>query len=158
MGVRLVWNSELESFDIPEPWIALLEQLLEQAAEVVRLEDGEVSLTFVDDETMRELNSEYRGIDQPTDVLSFALRDEVDGEAEIWHEHAVPDLLGDIVISVPTAKRQSEQYGHSLEREVAFLFIHGFLHLLGYNHDDEQSEREMFRLQEQLLQKVGATR
>jgi probable rRNA maturation factor len=158
MAVRLIWNSELESFKIPDSWIELLERLLKEAAEHEQLSDGEVSLTFVDDETIRELNREYRQIDRPTDVLSFALRDEMEEEGEIRYEEDVPELLGDIIISVPTAIRQSEEYGHSLEREIAFLFVHGFLHLLGYDHGDETSEREMFSLQEQLLQKVGVTR
>lgn len=158
MAVRLIWNSELESFKIPDSWIELLERLLKEAAEHEQLSDGEVSLTFVDDETIRELNREYRQIDRPTDVLSFALRDEMEEEGEIRYEEDVPELLGDIIISVPTAIRQSEEYGHSLEREIAFLFVHGFLHLLGYDHGDKTSEREMFSLQEQLLQKVGVTR
>ena len=147
MSLRLEWNNEIENTQIPEQWIQLLEQCLQAAAAEEELAEGEVSLSFVDDETIHELNLKYRGIDRPTDVLSFPIRDEL-----------FPDLLGDIVISLPTARRQSEEYGHSLEREIGFLVTHGFLHLLGYDHEDEPSEKTMFAKQERILQRVGLTR
>jgi probable rRNA maturation factor len=146
-GLRLEWNNEIENTQIPQQWIQLLEQCLQAAAAEEQLVEGEVSLSFVDDETIRELNLQYRGIDRPTDVLSFPIRDEL-----------FPDLLGDIVISLPTARRQSEEYGHSLEREIGFLFTHGFLHLLGYDHEDETNEKTMFAKQERILRRVGLTR
>jgi probable rRNA maturation factor len=168
MSLTLEWSNEQTVADIPERWIPLLTQLLNIAGEMEGVTRGEVALSFVDDETIRRLNRDYRGLDKPTDVLSFSMREMGDGETEIVYVSedgeggGLPDdfaePLGDIVISVPRALAQSEEYGHSPEREIGFLFVHGFLHLLGYDHQDEASEREMFRKQEQILQKAGLTR
>lgn len=165
MSLELVWNNEQDQFEITEELIALLESILQKAGEAEGVEDGEVDLTFVDDEAIHELNREYRGIDRPTDVLSFAMHEVTNDELEIIYEldegeeqGNVPDVLGDIIISVPRAKLQSEEYGHSLERELGFLFVHGFLHLLGYDHQDETSEAEMMGKQEAVLAEVGLTR
>lgn len=165
MSLQLAWNNEQEDFQISEELIALLEAILQKAGEAEGVTDGEVDLTFVDDEGIHELNREYRGIDRPTDVLSFAMNEITNDELEIIYEleegeelENVPDVLGDIIISVPRAKLQSEEYGHSLERELGFLFVHGFLHLLGYDHQDEASEAEMMGKQEAVLAEVGLTR
>ncbi|QSO46104.1 rRNA maturation RNase YbeY [Alicyclobacillus mengziensis] len=118
---------------------------------------GEVSVSLVTDEEIHELNQTYRNVDRPTDVLSFALREgDDDGFADFEELDLEP--LGDIVISVPTALRQAEEYGHSPEREIGFLLVHGFLHLLGYDHQDEPAEAEMTRIQEQVLEEVGLRR
>lgn len=160
MTIMLNWHAEASAGDVPSEWEGLLHRLLRGVEEIENLEAGEVSLTFVDDETIQALNLEYRGVDQPTDVLSFPLTDSSveNEEAELWFEDDVPDLLGDIVISIPTAVRQSESYGHSLEREIGFLFVHGFLHLIGYDHDHPDAERQMFARQEEILQKAGIER
>ncbi|MCT1397806.1 rRNA maturation RNase YbeY [Paenibacillus sp. LC231] len=165
MSLQLAWNNEQEDFQISEDLIALLEVILQKAGEAEGVSDGEVDLTFVDDKQIHELNREYRGIDRPTDVLSFAMNEITNDELEIIYEldegeelESVPDVLGDIIISVPRAKLQSEEYGHSLERELGFLFVHGFLHLLGYDHQDEASEAEMMGKQEAVLAEVGLTR
>lgn len=155
MALTLIWNVESYPGICPD-WIAGLEQLLAFAGEAEGIHEGEVSLSFVDDETIRELNRDYRGIDSPTDVLSFPMFED---EAERIAAQEEGSLLwGDIIISVPTAKRQSEEYGHSLEREIGFLFVHGFLHLLGYDHETEEQEKEMFALQEHILQRAGLKR
>jgi probable rRNA maturation factor len=120
-----------------------LRPLILKACRAVTSEKSEVSVTIVNDEEIHRLNREYRGIDAPTDVLSF----ELGGE-----------LLGDIVISIETAVRQAKEYGHSLEREIAFLTIHGMLHLLGYNHELKTDERIMFAKQDEILQKLGLLR
>ena len=118
---------------------------------------GEVSVSLVTDEEIHELNKTYRNVDRPTDVLSFALREgDDDGFADFEELDLEP--LGDIVISVPTALLQAEEYGHSPEREIGFLLVHGFLHLLGYDHQDEPTEAEMTRIQEQVLEEVGLRR
>lgn len=105
----------------------------------------EVSLTFTDNARIQELNRTYRHVDRPTDVLSFPMDE--------------PDLLGDIVISLERAKEQSLAYGHSFERECAFLFVHSVLHLLGYDHENSpQEEKDMFARQEAILEKMGLTR
>ncbi|HBT47345.1 MAG TPA: rRNA maturation RNase YbeY [Peptococcaceae bacterium] len=143
----------------PDPALErLLTELLEQAARQEGVPHGaEVSVTLVNDAEIRRLNRTYRGVDAPTDVLSFPLRDAGDGEPPI--KGGEEDLLlGDIFISLETAERQAAAYGHSLEREVGFLALHGFLHLLGYDHDTPDREEVMFRRQEEILGKVGLAR
>ena len=101
----------------------------------------EISLLITDDETIRKYNKEYRNRDRATDVLSFPMEDDI--------------ILGDVAISFETAKRQSEEAEINIDREVAFLFIHGLLHLLGYDHETSQEdEEEMFALQEKILKKL----
>ena len=114
-------------------------------------EDGsELSVALVDDDEMRRLNRDYRGKDRTTDVLAFALRE---GEGTTVQE---PGLLGDVVISVPAAARQAEDRGHSLERELAELLVHGILHLLGHDHERSPAEaRRMFREQRRVLAEIG---
>ncbi|KZE72994.1 rRNA maturation RNase YbeY [Paenibacillus polymyxa] len=165
MGLQLAWNNEQNDMEINESLITLLNTLLEQAGKAEGITDGEVALTFVNDDQIHELNRDYRGIDRPTDVLSFAMKETLDEELEIIYEpteenplNNVPDVLGDIIISVQTAQAQSEEYGHSIEREIGFLFVHGFLHLLGYDHQDDASEAEMMGKQEAVLAQVGLTR
>ncbi|MDT3426556.1 putative rRNA maturation factor [Paenibacillus forsythiae] len=164
MSLQLVWSNEQDEMDIDDRLISLLESILEKAGKLEGIDAGEVDLTFVDNARIHELNKEYRGIDRPTDVLSFALNESGEDEPEIVYElsaeeaEELPDMLGDIIISVTRAKEQAEDYGHSLERELGFLFVHGFLHLLGYDHQDEASEAEMMGKQEQVLSQVGLTR
>lgn len=160
MALTLICNNDQDIIDIPEAWTAMLERLLELAGESEQMDHGEVALTFVDDAQIHELNRTYRGIDRPTDVLSFAMLEEGDGEIELTFEEgdAPQEMLGDIIISVERAQAQSDDYGHSLEREIGFLFVHGFLHLIGYDHEDEASEKEMFAKQEAILSKAGLTR
>ncbi|GAC89609.1 rRNA maturation RNase YbeY [Anoxybacillus flavithermus] len=147
-----------ETNEITEQQIELIEQLLQHAAKEEHVPDGaEVSVTFVDNEKIREINRDYRGKDQPTDVISFALEEMGEEEIEIVGAD-VPPVLGDIIISVPKAREQAEQYGHSFMRELGFLAVHGFLHLLGYDHETEEEEKVMFAKQEQLLQQFGLTR
>ena len=115
---------------------------------------AEVSVTFTDNEGIHALNREYRNVDRPTDVLSFPLSDgedyDTDGDAV---------LLGDIVISLERAQTQAEEYGHSFEREVAFLTVHSMLHLLGYDHETSpEDERDMFARQDEILISAGMTR
>ncbi|SHF48437.1 rRNA maturation RNase YbeY [Desulforamulus putei] len=116
--------------------------------------EAEVGLIFVDDNYIRSLNAEYRGIDKATDVLSFALNE---GEDMPEAEEA-EDLLGDIVISLPTAQRQAEEYGHTFEREVAYLTAHGSLHLLGYDHQTEEDRQVMREKEEAILSRLNIRR
>ncbi|ERN54757.1 rRNA maturation RNase YbeY [Alkalihalophilus marmarensis] len=136
----------------------IVTKLITSAAEYEKL-DGEVelSITFVDEKRIQEINAEYRGKDMTTDVISFALNDEVEDEADMIME-GMPNALGDIIISVAHISRQAEEYGHSFERELGFLVVHGFLHLLGYDHMTEQDEKAMFSRQEEILSAYGLTR
>lgn len=162
MALRLDWHNT-SGEPIPDDWLDKLKVILHKAGRIEGIRSGEVSLTFTDDAGIRELNRTYRGIDRPTDVLSFPMRETSAGEpAIVWPdmeaENGEDDLLGDVVISVPRAREQSEAYGHSLEREIGFLFVHGFLHLIGYDHDSEAAEKAMFEKQERILAEVGLTR
>ena len=128
-----------------------VEEFLKFAIKRLELKNIVFDVIIVDNEKIKELNREYRGIDNYTDVISFALEDFPDVKTEVR-------LLGDIYISLPKIKEQSENYGHSFLREFAFLSIHGLLHLLGYDHMNEEDEKEMFGLQEELLNEYKITR
>ena len=114
-----------------------------------------IGLTFCDDDAIRAINAEYRGIDRATDVLSFPLY-ERDDEIELFDDELSP--FGDIVLSVPHAIAQAEEYGHSVEREVCYLVVHGLMHLAGYDHIEPEDKSEMRAEEEALLNKVGVTR
>jgi probable rRNA maturation factor len=154
----LVWNNDQDEFEIKSTWTQLLKELLHIAADEERLAQGEVALTFVDDETIRELNLQYRNIDKATDVLSFSMLELGEGELPITYDEDMIEPLGDIVISVRRAAEQAAEYGHSIERELGFLFVHGFLHLLGYDHQDDEAEKIMIAKQESVLEKAGLSR
>lgn len=165
MKMVLEWNDEQDKLKVSEELIEKLTLILQEAAAVEGVEEGEVALTFVDDERIHELNREYRNIDRPTDVLSFALNESTDEELDILYEvedelelAGIGNMLGDIIISTERAQLQADEYGHSIEREIGFLFVHGFLHLLGYDHQDEESERVMMDKQEAVLAKIGLSR
>jgi probable rRNA maturation factor len=159
MSMVLEWSNEQEDMDISESIVQMLQRLLELVAESEGLTAGEVALTLVDNEVIHVLNREYRGIDRPTDVLSFAMRELGEDEPVIQlDQDEMSELLGDIIISIPQAVEQAKEYGHSFERELGFLFVHGFLHLIGYDHQDEEAERIMFSKQEQILQAAGVHR
>ncbi|MBC7324918.1 MAG: rRNA maturation RNase YbeY [Moorella sp. (in: Bacteria)] len=151
-------NNRQDDYPLGEELLSLLERVLAAAAAMEGVGPAaEVGLTLVDDAAIRELNRTYRGLDTPTDVLSFALEEAGPGEPP----HAGPEadrLLGDIVVSVPTAARQASLYGHSLARELAFLAVHGFLHLLGYDHDTAAGAARMEARQEEVLARLGLER
>lgn len=122
---------------------------------------SELSITFVDDKRIQEINREYRNKDQATDVISFALNDEGENDmpinlASLGEEF--PYNLGDIIISVDKTAEQAKTYQHSFERELGFLALHGFLHLNGYDHMEPEEEQEMFGLQKEILDAYGLKR
>ena len=133
--------------------IKVSEDLLEKIHDIiVESLHYEVSLSFVDNEEIHELNRQYRGVDRATDVLSFPLlTDDFDVEIE-------EESLGDIVISLERALEQSEEYNHSFEREVCFLVCHSMFHLLGYDHDTEENTKDMRKREEDVLNKLNITR
>ena len=112
--------------------------------------DPYISVTFVDNEFIHNINREYRHIDRPTDVISFAFLDGDENKDKIFHSKQMV-VLGEIYISFDKAREQATAYGHSLDRELKFLFVHGLLHLLGYDHMTEEDEKIMFSLQEEIL-------
>lgn len=148
-----------ETGDLGNEQLYTVRRLLESAArgEGV-LGEAEVSLTFVDNERIQNLNQTYREVDRPTDVLSFAFQE---GEAELVATGTgagPPRMFGDIVISVPKAKEQAAAYHHSFLRELGFLAVHGFLHLRGYDHISEEDEQNMFSRQKEILEAYGLKR
>ena len=110
-------------------------------------------VNIVDNEKIHEINREYRGIDRPTDVISFAFNDEVEGEVKIIGNPI--NFLGEIYINHERAKEQAEELNQSFEKEMCFLFVHGLLHLLGYDHMKPEDEEIMFGLQKEILEELG---
>ncbi|WP_418302494.1 rRNA maturation RNase YbeY [Lysinibacillus fusiformis] len=147
-----------ETNEVAAQHTELVEKLLQHAASVENIEpETEVSVTFVTNDTIQDINREYRGKDQPTDVISFALEELGEGEMAVTFE-GMPRVLGDIIISTDRAKEQAEEYNHSFERELGFLAVHGFLHLLGYDHMEPEEEKVMFTKQDEILQTFGLGR
>ncbi|ATP39469.1 rRNA maturation RNase YbeY [Solibacillus sp. R5-41] len=147
-----------ETNGVKEADLDLVEKLLQHAAQIEGIEDGsEVSVTFVTNEAIHEINREYRDKDQPTDVISFALEELGEDEIQIIGE-GIPRVLGDIIISTDRTREQAEEYGHSFERELGFLAVHGFLHLLGYDHMTPEDEKVMFGKQDEVLESYGLGR
>jgi len=116
-----------------------------------RGEEVEVSLVFVDDDYIHGLNTQYRGVDAPTDVLSFAMQE---GEPMPGPDDE-NTILGDVVLSLQAAERQAGEYGHSFRREAAYLTVHGVLHLIGYDHQSEDERAIMRRKEERVLSLLG---
>lgn len=138
---------------------SLVSELLQFALKEEKMTgDIEVSVTFMSDEAIQVVNKEYRGKDTPTDVISFALEEMGEGELQIIKDQNMPIILGDILISVDTAKRQAVEYNHPLTREIGFLALHGLLHLLGYDHMTEEEEKVMFGRQKEILDAFGLER
>ena len=134
----------------------IVKKVLNKVAELYGLEENaEVGVTLTDNEYIKELNTKYRNKECSTDVLSFALNE--GEEPEIVDGPSV-NLIGDIIISVETAQMQAEEYGHSLERELAFLTVHGMMHLLGYDHIEEEDRIEMRKEEEYVLGELGIPR
>lgn len=127
----------------------------EKVGELYGVENGEVSVTLTNNDYIHQLNRKYRQIDRPTDVLSFALNESEEPDIENG-----PDInvLGDIILSVERAEEQAADYGHSLRREIAFLTVHGMLHLLGYDHMEEADRLEMEEEQRYVMEQLGISR
>lgn len=154
--LKLNWENMQTKIEIPDEIVDSITRALERTLEVEEFFDNaEISLSFVDNESIRELNNSTRGKDAPTDVLSFPLLEqEDDGTLIIYDEDIIDDfvLLGDIVISAERAVAQAEEYGHSFLREMCFLAVHSALHLLGYDHERSEAEEKLqFEKQEEIL-------
>ena len=149
-------NSNIEVFvqvdeEIEE--LETVEKVLYSAIEKEKLENVSFNLIIVDNDYIHELNKTYRNIDRETDVITFALEDE-----DTLVMPSDERILGDIYISIDRARSQAEDYGHSLLRELSFLAVHGFYHLLGYDHMTEEDEKIMFKKQEEVLEVYGIRR
>lgn len=157
----------------------IIENIIQATAKKLKLgKEVEVDISIVDNEVIQQLNKDYRGIDKPTDVLSFALEEDIEDAPSFDFQQFIEEIsdedeadglqnelsnivarhLGDIIISYQRTVEQAEDYKHSFERELAFLAVHGFLHLNGYDHATAEEERIMFSLQEEVLKENGFTR
>ena len=149
MNEVTIYNETDEEFTYSD----IIEKVVNKAFETEDIKKASCSIIIVDNTFIHKLNKEYRGIDRVTDVISFALEDD--------KSMVIPDdfrLLGDIYICLDKAKEQAKEYGHSLERELCFLAVHGIYHLLGYDHENEEDAKIMFKKQEEVLMEYGITR
>ena len=164
MYIEIVDETGLVSEEI----IKQTKDILEFAAQKTGKEKKEMAVTFVTNERSHELNLEYRDTDRPTDVISLEYKPELDisiDEEDLLNHPELAEMLddfdayiGELFISVDKAREQAEEYGHSFEREMGFLAVHGFLHINGYDHYTPEEEAEMFGLQEEILTAYGLTR
>ena len=164
MYIEIVDETGLVSEEI----IKQTQDILEFAAQKTGKQKKEMAVTFVTNERSHELNLEYRDTDRPTDVISLEYKPELDiavDEEDLLNHPELAEMLddfdayiGELFISVDKAREQAEEYGHSFEREMGFLAVHGFLHINGYDHYTPEEEAEMFGLQEEILTAYGLTR
>ena len=157
-----------ETGQVSEEILKQTQEILEFAAQKTGKEKKEMAVTFVSNERSHELNLEYRDTDRPTDVISLEYKPELDiavDEEDLLDHPELAEMLedfdayiGELFISVDKAREQAEEYGHSFEREMGFLAVHGFLHINGYDHYTPEEEAEMFGLQEEILTAYGLTR
>lgn len=149
--IELDFNSNFAEYNKYEE---LYLKIVEVAFKTLKLHFSPIiSVSLVDNEFIHQLNKEYRNIDRPTDVISFAFLDGDDNKERILKSKEIVPL-GDIYISVDKALEQAKEYGHTIERELAFLFAHGLLHLLGYDHMKKEDEEIMFPLQDKILNQI----
>ena len=157
-----------ETGQVSEEILKQTQEILEFAAQKTGKENKEMAVTFVSNARSHELNLEYRDTDRPTDVISLEYKPELDiavDEEDLLDHPELAEMLedfdayiGELFISVDKAREQAEEYGHSFEREMGFLGVHGFLHINGYDHYTPEEEAEMFGLQEEILTAYGLTR
>lgn len=148
----IIITTEPENLAVPNGLEEAVKLAAEKVAELYGLKKAEVSVTLTDDEHIHKLNREYRGVDRPTDVLSFALTESDEPTVEGGPE---TEILGDLILSVERVAAQAEEYGHSLKREAAFLTVHGMLHLLGYDHIEDDDRKEMEAEQRTVMDALG---
>ena len=151
----IIITNEPENLTVPDGLEDAVKRAAEKVAALYDLGSAEVSVTLTDDAHIHALNRTYRGVDRPTDVLSFALTESDEPTVQGGPE---TEILGDLVLSVERVAAQAETYGHSLRREAAFLTVHGMLHLLGYDHMEDEEREEMEREQRAVMDALGISR
>ena len=158
---------DLEIYDktkdgVDEKHVELVQNVLQFASKQLNLKDNtEMSVTFVNNDEIKEINSKYSGVDRATDVISFAIEDGEDEFPLIMDEEMaaeIPENIGDIFVSIDKVSEQAEFLNHSYERELGFLVVHGFLHLNGYDHMKQEDEDVMFPLQRKIMDDYGLER
>ncbi|MDT6980515.1 rRNA maturation RNase YbeY [Levilactobacillus zymae] len=161
---------DLEIYDktqagVPAKHVQMIEDILQFAGKYLKLADNtEMSVTLMNNEDIHQINKKYRGVDRATDVISFAIEDNEDADDDfplvMDDELAaeIPENIGDIFVSMDKVSEQADYLGHSYERELGFLVVHGFLHLNGYDHMKPEDEKVMFKLQADILDAYGLKR
>ena len=161
--MNIIISKEPENLQIDEIIEADIRRAVETIGQLYDAADCEVSITLTNDENIHKINKQYRHVDKPTDVISFAFHESEEPEilfdtVDKSDKELSLDILGDIIISVERAKIQAEEYGHSFKREIVFLTVHGMLHLLGYDHMEETDRIEMEQEQDFIMNKLGIFR
>lgn len=153
--MEVIISNYPEDLEVPQEYVDNVTTAAEMVGRLYGVENGEVSVTLTNNAYIHRLNKQYRGIDRPTDVLSFALNESeepaVNGGMEV-------NVLGDLIISVERAEEQAADFGHSVRREMAFLTVHGMLHLLGYDHMEDEERAEMEAEQRFVMEQLGISR
>lgn len=154
---------QLEYLDIEEneSYEKIISKVVKKCFEAEHLENSKlyISITLTTPDNIKQINKEYRKIDKPTDVLSFPMFEKEEIDEKIQNQDfEFEDVLGDIVISVEQVKLQASEYGHSFERELAYMVVHGFYHLMGYDHMVEEDKRIMRQKEESVLNVLEITR
>ena len=153
---------DVHFLDIPEQmeYMNLINSVLEKAFEEEKLDNTNIYINIIltNPQTIKETNKKYRNIDKETDVLSFPMFEKDEIENLKNNTDLIPEVLGDIMISIERVKKQAKEYEHSFERELSYMLIHGFYHLMGYDHIEEEDKKEMREKEEKVLQKLNITR
>ena len=154
--------SEVNFLEIDEniEYLKLIEKVIKQAFYIEKIDKHNlyINVILTNPENIRKANKEYRNIDKETDVLSFPMFEKHEIEEMLKKENKQEDVLGDIIISIQRVEEQAKEYGHSFEREFAYMLIHGFYHLMGYDHMSEEEKKEMRKKEESVLNKLNISR
>ncbi len=153
---------EINFLEIEEKteYVNIIKKVIEQAflEEEIDKINLYINIILTNPENIRKINNKYRKIDKETDVLSFPMFEKQEIKERMKENNPIEDVLGDVVISVQRVKEQAEEYGHSFERELAYMLIHGFYHLMGYDHIEEKDKMEMREKEEKVLNKLNISR
>ena len=150
----------METYEI-ENWEDIVKKVFDKCFEEEGLQDSKlyITVTFTNPENIQKINQQYRNINRPTDVLSFPMfqKEELDNKIQ-EKEFQYQDILGDIVISIPKVEEQAKEYRHSFERELSYMLVHGFYHLMGYDHMEEEDKKVMRAKEEKVLETLNILR
>ena len=154
--------AEVNFLDIPEneQYIELVQKVMVQAFQTEHIDKSNlyIDVILTNPENIRKINKEHRNIDKETDVLSFPMFEKEEIEDRIRSKNEIEEVLGDVVISIPRVEEQAKEYGHSFERELAYMLVHGFCHLMGYDHIEEEDKKIMRIQEEKILETLSITR
>ena len=158
MGTYEIIYKDIEKVEICED---IVKKVFDKCFEEEGLQDSKlyITVTFTNPENIQKINQQYRNIDSPTDVLSFPMfqKEELDNKVQ-KKEFQYQDILGDIIISIPKVEEQAKEYGHSFERELSYMLVHGFYHLMGYDHMEEEDKKVMRAKEEKVLETLNILR